>query len=219
MKMNRLSSFRIVKIIVVLWYLVGIAGFVISPLRPIFQMLTPWGILVAAILLMYFHEPRNQKNWLTFAGIALVGFFTELIGVNTQLLFGNYIYGEVLGFKLWSTPLTIGLNWLVLVYCISSLTKPIRNRWYFPLVGAAAMVAFDWIMEPVAIATGMWSWVGGSIPLKNYMDWFLISGFIFLMVRILKIEINNRIASILFFMQVIFFLALNILIRTQLWAF
>jgi putative membrane protein len=74
-------------------------------------------------------------------------------------------------------------------------------------------------MEPVAIATGMWSWPDGSIPLKNYMDWFLISGFLFLMIRILKIEINNRIAGILFAMQVVFFLALNLLIRTPIWAF
>lgn len=217
--MNKLSSIQIVKIIVVLWYLVGIAGFMIHPLRPLFQALTPWGMLVSAILLIYFHEPQNVKCWLAFAGIALVGFFTELIGVNTQLLFGNYTYGEVLGFKLWNTPLTIGLNWLVLIYCISSLTKSVRDRWYFPLVGAAAMVAFDWIMEPVAIATGMWHWPEGSIPLKNYMDWFLISGFIFLMIRILKIEINNRIAGILLFMQVVFFLALNLLIRTPLWAY
>jgi putative membrane protein len=210
---------RVAKIIVVLWYLVGIAGFMIQPLRPLFQVLTPWGMVVTAILLMYFHEPQNLKSWLAFAGIALAGYFTELIGVNTQLLFGNYIYGNALGFKLWNTPLIIGLNWLVLVYCISALTKSMRDRWYFPLIGATAMVAFDWLMEPVAIATGMWSWPDGSIPLKNYMDWFLISGFLFLMIRILKIEINNRIAGILFAMQVVFFLALNLLIRTPIWAF
>ncbi len=217
--MKYISSISFIRILIVVWYLVGVAGFLFHPMRPIFQLLTPWGMFVAAILLLYFHEPRTLKSWLVFAGIALIGFFAELIGVNTQLLFGNYIYGEVLGFKLWNTPLTIGLNWLVLVYCISSLIKPIRDRWYFPLVGAASMVAFDWLMEPVAIATGMWNWPDGSIPLKNYMDWFLISGFLFLMIRILKVEINNKIAGILLVMQVVFFLILNLLIRTPLWAF
>jgi len=217
--MDRMLSARAAKIVVVLWYLVGVAGFMIQPLRPLFQLLTPWGMVAAGALLMYFHEPKNLKSWLAFAGIALVGFFAELIGVNTQRLFGHYIYGEVLGFKLWNTPLTIGINWLVLVYCISALTKSIRDRWFFPLVGATAMVAFDWLMEPVAIATGMWNWPEGSIPLKNYMDWFLISGFLFLMIRILKIETNNRIAGILLLMQVVFFLVLNLLIRTPLWDF
>ena len=137
----------------------------------------------------------------------------ELIGVNTQAIFGFYIYGDSLGLKLWNTPLIIGLNWLVLIYCISALAKPIRDTWYFPLIGAATMVAFDWLMEPVAIATNMWFWASGVIPDKNYIDWFLVSGFLFLMIRILKVAINNRIAGILFVMQVVFFLALNILSR------
>lgn len=217
--MNGVLAARVAKIVVFLWYLVGIAGFMIRPLRPLFQLLTPWGMAAAAVLLICFHVPRNLKSWLFFSAVALAGFFAELTGVNTQLLFGHYVYGDVLGFKLWNTPLTIGLNWFVLVYCISVLGKPMRDHWYFPLVGAAAMVAFDWLMEPVAIATGMWSWPGGTIPVKNYLDWFLVSGFLFLMVRILKIEFNNRLAATLLVMQVVFFLVLNLLIRTPLWAF
>jgi len=75
------------------------------------------------------------------------------------------------------------------------------------------MVAFDWLMEPIAIANDMWYWASEVIPLKNYIDWFLVSGFLFLMIRILKVEINNRIAGFLFAMQVVFFLALNVLIN------
>jgi putative membrane protein len=176
-------------------------------------------MVIAAVLLLYFHEPKNLKSWIVFAGIAVIGFVAELIGVNTHRLFGNYEYGNALGFKLWNTPLTIGINWLVLVYCISVLTKNIRDSWYFPLLGATAMVVFDWLMEPVAIATGMWNWNEHDIPIKNYTDWFLISGFLFLMIRILKIEVNNRIAGVLFAMQVVFFLALNLLIQSPLWDY
>lgn len=204
---------RVLTVLIIVWYLVGIVGFTVPVLKPLIQQLTPVGMTFAAILLLAYHKPRNLKSWLVFAGIALIGFVVELIGVNTQLLFGNYQYGIALGFKLWNTPLVIGLNWLVLIYCIASLTKRIRDRWYFPLVGASAMVAFDFLMEPVATATGMWSWAGGEIPLKNYMDWFLVSGFLFLMIRILKVEFNNRWAPLLLAMQVVFFMALNILIR------
>jgi len=170
-------------------------------------------------LLLYFQEPKSLKNWIAFAAIALVGFVAELIGVNTQRLFGVYTYGDTLGLKLWNTPIVIALNWLVLIYCIAAMSKNIRDNWYFPVIGAATMVAFDWIMEPVAIATGMWSWGVQEIPLKNYTDWFLISGFLFLMIRILKIEINNRIAVVLIAMQLVFFLSLNLLIRNGLWDF
>ena len=204
---------RVFTILIVVWYLVGIAGFIIQPLRQLFQQMTPVGMVMAAALLIYFHEPKNLKSWLVFAGIVLVCFVAEMIGVNTHLLFGNYQYGIALGLKLWDTPIVIGLNWLVLIYCISSLTKTIRDQWYFPLAGASAMVAFDWLMEPVATAAGMWIWADGNIPAKNYMDWFLISGLLFLMIRILKVEFNNRFAELLFAMQVVFFLALNILTR------
>lgn len=200
------------------WYSVGIVGFMIEPIRFVFRFLTPFGIIMAVVLLLYFHEPKNRKDWFVFSGIAISAFFIELIGVNTQLFFGHYSYGETLGFKIWGAPLTIGLNWLVLIVCIASLMGRIRDRWYYPLVGASALVAFDWLIEPVAIATDMWSWAGGDVPSKNYIDWFLLSGFFFLMIRILKIELRNPIAGILIGMQGIFFLALNLLIKTPLWV-
>jgi len=212
--MKTLTKDQIAKIAIVLWYLVGIIGFMIRPLQSVFQQLTPFGMVMAAALLMFFHEPKNMKSGLVFSGIVLFGFVVELIGVNTQTIFGFYIYGNSLGPKLWNTPIIIGLNWLVLVYCITSLAKPIRNTWYFPLIGASTMVAFDWLMEPIAIANDMWYWANVVIPHKNYIDWFLVSGFLFLMIRILKVEINNRIAGFLFAMQVVFFLALNVLIYT-----
>jgi len=211
--MKTLTKDQIAKIAIILWYLVGIIGFMIRPLQPVFQQLTPFGMVMAAALLMFFHEPKNLKSGLVFSGIVLLGFVVEWIGVNTQTIFGFYIYGNSLGPKLWNTPIIIGLNWLVLVYCITSLAKPVRNTWYFPLIGAATMVAFDWLMEPIAIANDMWYWASEVIPLKNYIDWFLVSGFLFLMIRILKVEINNRIAGFLFAMQVVFFLALNVLIN------
>ena len=201
----------------IIWYTVGIIGFSIKPVRPAFQILTPLGMIVAAFSLMFFHEPKNLKSWLVFGSIVIGTFLAEMIGVNTQLLFGHYEYGPALGFLIWGTPWVIGLNWLALIYCVSSVAKPIRNKWYFPLIGAAALVAFDWIIEPVAIATGMWSWTGGSVPLKNYIDWFLISTFFLFLIRILKIEMNNRVASVILCMLFIFFVVLNILTRTPLW--
>lgn len=205
------KNIQIAQTAIVLWYLVGIAGFMIRPLQPYFQTLTPWGMVAASVLLVLFHEPKNLKSTLIIMGIALFGFVVEVIGVNTQAIFGYYIYGKTLGLKFMNTPLVIGLNWLILIYGINVIAKPIRNTWYFPLVGATAMVIFDWLMEPVAIATDMWYWAFNFIPLKNYIDWFLVSGFLFLMIRILKAEFNNRIAGLLVIMQALFFLALNIL--------
>lgn len=216
--MKQLLSERTARVAIVLWYLVGIAGFVIRPLRPWFQFLTPFGMVAAAVLLFSFHEPKNRKSGIVFAAIALFGFLIEMIGVNTQVFFGNYEYGPALGLKVFNTPLAIGINWLVLVYCIAALLKKQQSRWFFPLLGALAMVIFDGVMEPVAWRTGMWNWIE-NVTLQNYIDWFLVSALLFALIRILNVEINNRIAGLLLLMQFLFFLVLNLLMRTPLWVY
>lgn len=210
-----MKNVKVFSIVIIVWYLVGMVGFNIPSLRPVMQMLTPWGMLMATVLLMVFHEPWNRNSALFFSTIALTGFFVELIGVNTGLLFGPYEYGVTLGPKLWNTPLVIGLNWLVLIYCISTLLRPISHRWYFPLAGALMMIAFDFLMEPVAMDTDMWQWAKSRVPVKNYIDWFVVSGILFFMIRLLKVEFNNRIAPLLFMMQGVFFLVLNLILRLR----
>jgi len=154
--------------VLIIWYLVGIAGFLIQPVRPLFQVLTPWGMLMAAIVVIGFHEPVSRSSYLVFASIALLGFIAELIGVNSQLLFGNYSYGKVLGFKVLETPLVIGLNWLVLIYAIAAWLTKFRRYWFFSIIGTGCMVAFDWPLEPVAGATGMVNWEGEQNPNKKH---------------------------------------------------
>ena len=75
------------------------------------------------------------------------------------------------------------------------------------------MTAFDFLMEPVANATGMWTWQGGVIPVKNYTDWFLLSTLLFWALRWFKVEFNNRFATLILLMQAVFFLVLNLLLR------
>ena len=96
---------RILAILIVLWYTGGIIGFLIPSLKSLFQQLTPVGMVLAAFILMFFHEPKNLKSALAFAGIIVITFFAELIGVNTQRLFGHYLYGPALGLQLWNTPM------------------------------------------------------------------------------------------------------------------
>lgn len=204
---------RILFILIVAWYTGGIVGFLIPAVKPLFQQLTPVGMVVAAFILLFYHEPKNLKSALAFAGIIAITFLAELIGVNTQRLFGHYMYGPALGLQIWNTPVVIGLNWLVLVYGLSVLLKNYSSHWYYPILGAAAMTAFDFIMEPVANATGMWTWERGVIPMKNYTDWFLLSILLFWALRWFKVEFNNRFAVLILLMQAVFFLVLNLLIR------
>ncbi|HLN74880.1 MAG TPA: hypothetical protein VK205_16430, partial [Prolixibacteraceae bacterium] len=74
---------RVLAILIIIWYIVGILGFLIPGLKPWFQQLTPVGIVLAAFLLLFYHEPKNIKSALAFAGIIVFTFLVELIGVNT----------------------------------------------------------------------------------------------------------------------------------------
>jgi uncharacterized membrane protein len=197
----------------VIFYCVGILGFSFQLTRNLFQHLVSFNLIVSVFFLFWFHSPRNLKSLLIFGSIFLAGFLSELTGVNTHLIFGSYSYGNTLGFKIFQTPLLIGLNWLILIYCIFLITDNLNKKWYFPFMGSAVMVIYDIIMEPVAIRIGMWDWDGGQIPVKNYISWYLISLGLFFFLYFTKPAFKNPVARCLFFVQFGFFLFLNFLFR------
>jgi putative membrane protein len=80
------------------------------------------------------------------------------------------------------------------------------------IFGSALLaVIFDWVMEPVAVKLGFWTWAGdGQIPLLNYLSWFFICTLLLSILRILKIKPDNIFAVNLFLIQLMFFLFLRI---------
>lgn len=122
-----------------------------------------------------------------FTFIYLIGFFVEVLGVNTGIIFGNYIYGEGLGTKVFNTPLIIGLNWLLLVYITASVLE--NKKLLVPvkiILGAAMMLGYDFIIEQLAPELNMWDWKNNTIPVSNYVAWFFIAAFFTLQYRFSK---------------------------------
>ena len=74
------------------------------------------------------------------------------------------------------------------------------------------MIVYDLVMEQVAPRMDMWSWENAIIPLQNYMAWFVVSIFLFSLLKIFRINIANPMAVILLLCQFIFFLFLMILL-------
>ena len=73
------------------------------------------------------------------------------------------------------------------------------------------MVGLDFFIEPIAISLDFWSWKYDTIPLQNYLGWFLIA---FLLQLIFLSVFNkaekNIVAIVLFGWQIIFFGVLNL---------
>lgn len=191
----------------ILFYLVGIAGFIIPGARPFFSSLIPFALLLSAGFLYFFHQPGfNLKTSVVFLAIFIASFFAEVIGVHTGMLFGEYIYGNRLGPKIMETPLIIGLNWLMLVYCTKVMADEISNDDTVKLfLGPTLMTGYDLLLEQAAPLLGMWSWAGGTVPVQNYIAWFLLAFLFHLLIRKINVDFKNPLAFPVFIIQFLFF--------------
>ncbi|MEX0636794.1 MAG: carotenoid biosynthesis protein, partial [Ferruginibacter sp.] len=76
--------------------------------------------------------------------------------------------------------------------------------------GALLAVLFDWLMEPVAVKLGYWTWLGdGEIPFYNYVCWFFISLILLLLFKKMPFRKSNKFAVNLLLIQSMFFLILR----------
>lgn len=207
---GRISRLTIAKIIVVALHLVGIIGLSLPEYRWLFLLLTPYQLLSTMILILVFHRGWNDAFPIFAAAAFWIGFGSELIGIHTGYLYGDYVYGASLGPKLWDVPLVIGVNWFVLVYLTGAVFhKSIPNDYYAAFLGAVSMTALDYVMEPVAVALDFWSWKFDIIPTENYLGWVGVSFLIHLIYRKVKFEKENPLAAFLLVALILFFGILN----------
>ncbi len=202
---------RYAKWLIVIVYLVGLLGLSLPFSREVFIDLTPLNLLFGAVLLTLFHEKFRSNQFVVFLIVFVASFFVELIGVQSGLIFGGYHYGAALGLKIGETPVLIGLNWLMLIYMVYHLLQDWKISILLKsFVGAFIMLAYDLLLEPVAPKLDFWYWLNGSIPLQNYIAWWLISFVFFMIWNTTGIRYQNRIAGTLLSTQLAFFLLLNI---------
>lgn len=217
---NRIRNYNLAPWLVI-FYSVGVAGMIIPQTRELFKAMVPLNLLLNVMLLLIYHGRLDLR----FAWKALViysaGFIVEIAGVNTGLIFGSYSYGPTLGAKLFHTPLIIGVNWLMLVYASLVITsKFIEKRYFRVLVAAVLMVVYDFALEPAAIDLDMWDW-GGPVPMQNYIAWLVISlVLVWFADRTGFVNRENKIAAPLFFVQLGFFILLDIWMYAKvIWGF
>lgn len=192
------------------FYLVGTLGMLIPWSFPLFKMLIPYSLLLCFGWLSLYHQPKVDARTLCFAlFVFLAGFGAEVFGVATGQLFGSYAYGKNLGFKLFDTPILIGLNWLFLVYTTAALTQhrtvPTVVKVVVP---SLAMVLYDWVAEQVAPSMGMWRFEGGVVPIRNYVAWFGLAVVFHSLLQLFKIRFANPLSIILLILQFVFFVVL-----------
>ncbi len=223
------SKYQKATAIAVLFHAIGVAGILFFKSDFILHS-TPFNLMLCFLLIVWTQKEKNIFFWVFAALIFLIGFLSEVIGVNTGLLFGNYSYGSALGIKYKAVPLIIGINWFIVIYCcgvsVTAFLQKIINS--IPAVpgnelkpsaalkatsviidGATLAAIFDWLIEPVATELGYWQWKNNEIPLYNYVCWFGISLLLMTLFRSLSFEKSNKFAINLLLIQVMFFLILR----------
>jgi putative membrane protein len=210
----------------ILFHAIGLVGILFLKL-PFYIAATPINLLLMFVLLIWTQKEKNKCFFLFMTAAIVVGFMAEVIGVNTNLLFGHYTYGKVLGLKWQQVPLIIGINWFIILYCCGISTQtllqkainkvaeenqqpPVALKALSVIIdGATLATIFDWLIEPVAVKLHFWQWKDEHIPGYNYICWLIISIGILAIFHFCNFNKQNKFAIHLLMIQFMFFLILR----------
>ncbi len=191
--------------LLLLFHVIGILLFVIDPANAKLSYVT----LILCGIVLFTAEINNRLVIVPLILIFAMGFWVELFGTATAVLFGVYWYGDALGTTQYGVPIVIGINWYVIVVSSGSIAKRmVKNKYVQIVITAALCVFMDFLIEPVAMKYNFWQWLDGVVPLWNYICWFLFS-LLFATVYLQISTTRNRPAELLWFIWIPFFLLLN----------
>ncbi|MBY0346866.1 MAG: carotenoid biosynthesis protein [Hydrotalea flava] len=214
--------------IALLVHVSGAIGILFTGYKHWFVAFTPLNLLLMLFLLIANQRKRNKAFWMYAALCFAIGMVTEMIGVHTGWLFGDYVYGKVMGIQLAGVPLLIGVYWFVVVFCSGTIMRFVIERLFrvftymhgffdrksvrivMVIDGAILAMCFDLIMEPTAIKLGFWHWDAIKVPVYNYLCWFLVSAGLLTVFQYMDFYKKNHFAVHLFIIQALFFLVLSL---------
>ncbi|GAB2705025.1 hypothetical protein GCM10027037_33370 [Mucilaginibacter koreensis] len=206
-KKNSLSHTTVAIIVIVLFHAVGLAGFLIPATRPLFLQIVPFHLLLMLLVIIYSYG-RVDARFIGFILVVyIIGYTAEWIGVHKGWLFGEYNYGKTLGFSISGIPLTMGINWLLLIYGagVTMQYSGIKAAILRVLIAALLLVGLDVMIEPTAQRFDYWQWGGGNVPLGNYGGWFIVSILSLSVFELFKFKKQSLAGPVLLLVQAVFF--------------
>lgn len=177
-----------------------------------FLSMTPLNLLLTFVILIINIDTFKSSVILALSIPFFLGFITEALGVNYGLIFGDYTYGENLGYKVFGVPVMICINWALLTVVTADVARYInKNRFISAFIGGALMTILDLLLEVSAPRFDFWEFEGGVVPLQNYIGWLVTAFIAHLGYQHFKVLTNKSISwhilisIVLFFSMFLFF--------------
>ena len=174
------------------WVLVG-ATVLVQIVYPLMPDALRTEITVASVLVFCaaaladagrVHGLRGPAVLLAVAGGG--GLLVEAVGVHTGMPFGAYAYTGDLGAEVLGVPAVVPLAWTMMAWPALVVGRTLARRWPLapvPLVGGAALAAWDLFLDPQMVDAGYWTWAHPhpalplvpGVPVTNYAGWLLVA--------------------------------------------
>jgi bisanhydrobacterioruberin hydratase len=206
---NRAQYEKYAIIFLIVTHSAGFFGMRYHWLDGLYFKCTPFNLILSFSIVLLFCQKMSIKTGIFLLLCGIIGYFSEVVGANTGILFGNYVYGDRLGIKCFGVPVLLGWMWAQMIYCAAMATEKIAG--FAPIfmkamIGALLLVGFDALLEPNAVRLQYWSWENGVIPIYNYVCWFGVSFLLMLMYYWMHpLSERNTVAIWLLMIQSIFF--------------
>jgi len=172
----------------------GILG-IISSASSWFLALTPLYLGFNFLVILLCLKDQKIRVLKAISIPFILGFITEVLGVNFGLIYGSYTYGENLGLKIFDVPLIICLNWCLLTIVSADVGKLItQNKDARIFSGALLMILLDVLIEISAPRFDFWLFKDGIVPLTNYFGWFIVASISHWWYQSFKINTNSKIS-------------------------
>ncbi len=127
----------------------------------------------------------NRKKVIIFSLILITSsFLIEYLGVIFGYPFGNYYYTERIAPLLFGkVPIAIAFSWYIITinaYIVTKLIfRKLNNDLAVLIITSIFILFIDILLEPfAAFYNQFWIWEKGSIPINNYISWWIM-GFLY----------------------------------------
>jgi putative membrane protein len=165
----------------------AIAAFFVArvPLTPSMTLISSINVVLFA-LPSYYAVVRLRGKARGADIIGLLGLYALLIetsAINTGFPYGDFIYHDLLGSKLFdATPWTVAFAYppiLLLAYWMASRHITARQKISIAVLTALIATLIDAVLDPAAVRLGFWEWYNPGryygVPLVNFAGWLLTS--------------------------------------------